>query len=208
MVIFIVIGIFLSVILFIFFAKLTVGFIFKMDKLVCSAYVIIYVLGKIPAKKITIYPANKENKTKKKKTKPKKVRGKVDIKQLRQSIWILVKLFYRSLLLRRFKLNIRAGTGDACQTALLYGLLWNLTSFIPGWLFNHFSVKEKEIRLEADFGEKVWKVDFDCIFSLKIVNIISIVREIIKIYLKNRKGGDAGVRSSNRRSNDYSHAKY
>ncbi|OPX43649.1 hypothetical protein CLHUN_23680 [Ruminiclostridium hungatei] len=205
MVIFIVIGIFLSAILFIFCSKLTVGFIFKMDKLACSAYVIIYLFGKIPAKKITIYPVNKE---KKKKIKPRKVRRKVDVNQLRKSLWVLVKLFYRSVFLRRFKLNIRAGTGDASQTALLYGLLWSFTSFIPGWLFNNFSVKEKEIRIEADFDEKVWKVDFDCIFSLKIVNIISIVREIIKIYLKNRKGGDAGVRSSNRRSNDYSHAKY
>jgi len=207
LVIFIVIGIFLCAILFIFFSKLTVGFIFKMDKLVCSAYVIIYLFGKIPAKKITIYPVNK-GKKKKKKPKPQKVRRKVDINQLRKGLWVLVKLFYRSVLLRRFKLSIRAGTGDASQTALLYGLLWSFTSLIPGWLFNNFSVKEKEIRIEADFGEKVWKVDFDCIFSLKIVNIISIVREIIKIYLKNRKGGDAGVRSSNRRSNDYSHAKY
>jgi hypothetical protein len=176
-----------------------------MDKLVCSAYVIIYLFGKIPVKKIIIYPASKN---KKKKEKPKKVRKKLDFEQLRQSFWILAKLFYRSIILKEFKLYIREGTGDACQTALLYGILWNLAGFIPGWLFNNFSVDEKEIKIETDFKEKVWKVNFDCIFSLKIVNIISIVRELIIIYLKNRKGGDAGVRSSNRRSNDYSHAKY
>ena len=202
MVIFFVVGI---LIIFIYKSKLTVGFNFKMDNLVCSAYVIIYLFGKIPAKKIMIYPrTNKKNK----KEKPKKVRKRSDFEQLRQSFWVLIKLFYRSVMLKEFKLYVREGTGDACQTALLYGLLWTLTGLIPGKLFNNFSVKDKEIKIDADFKEKVWKVKFDCIFSLKIVNIISIVREIIKIYLKNRKGGDADVRSSNRRSNDYSHAKY
>ncbi len=205
MVIFLVLGIILLLILIIWQCKLTVGFIFKMDNLKCSAYVIIYLPGRIPAKKITIYPANKN---KKKKVKPQKIKKKADINQLRKGLWVLMKLFYRSVILKKFKLNVREGTGDACQTALLYGMLWNLTALIPGRLFNNFSVDEKEIKIEADFEEKVWKVDFDCIFSLKIVNIISIVREIIKIYLKNRKGGDAGVRSSNRRSNDYSNAKY
>ncbi len=205
MVIFLVLGIILLLILIIWRCKLTVGFIFKMDNLACYVYVIIYLFGKIPTKKITIYPADKN---KKKRDKPKKVRKKTDINQLRKGAWLLLKLFYRSVILKKFKLKVREGTGDACQTALLYGLLWNLTALIPGRLFNNFSVEDKEIKIEADFEEKVWKVDFDCIFSLKIVNIISIVREIIKIYLKNRKGGDAGVRSSNRRSNDYSHAKY
>lgn len=205
MVIFLVSGIILLLALIIWQSKLTVGFIFKMDNLVCSAYVIIYLLGKIPAKKIMLYPRS-ENK--KKRVKPKKVRKKGDIDQLRKSLWLLIKLFYRSVILKKFKLSVREGTGDACATALVYGLLWSLTALIPGRLFNNFSVDRKEIKIEADFKEKVWKVDFDCIFSLKIVNIISIVREIIKIYLKSRKGGDADVRSSNRRTNDYSHAKY
>lgn len=206
MVIFLVVLFILTVLILILLQlKLTVGFTFKMDKLVCSAYVIIYLFGKIPAKKIMIYP---ETKNKKKKEKPKKVRKKSDFQQLRKSFWILAKLFYRSVILKEFKLYVREGTGDACQTALLYGLLWNLAGFIPGRLFNNFKVGSKDIMIETDFKEKVWKVNFDCIFSLKIVNIISIVRELIKIYLKNRKGGDAGVRSSNRRSNDYSHAKY
>ncbi len=206
MVIFLVVmGILLIMVIMIYFSKLTVGFSFKMDNLACSAYVVVYLFGKIPAKKIMLYPTDKN---KKKKEKPKKVVKKQDLNQLRKSLWVLLKLFYNSVLVRKFILRIRAGTGDASQTALLYGLLWSLTALIPGKLLNNFSVKEKEIKIEADFNQKVWKTDFECIFSLKIVNIISIVGKIIKILLKNRKGGDAGVRASNRRSNDYSHAKY
>ena len=205
MVIFIVFGILFVIVLIILCSKLTIGFTFKMENLVCSAYVVVYLFGKIPAKKIMLYPSNKN---KKKRTKPKKVLKKRDLNQLQKSLWVLIKLFYNNVLVRKFILRIRAGTGDASQTALLYGFLWSMTSLIPGKLLNNFSVKEKEIHIEADFKQKVWKADFECIFSLKIVNIISMVSEIIKLSIKSRKGGDAGVRASNRRSNDYSHAKY
>ena len=195
----------LIVILIIWQCKLTIGFTLKMDNLVSSVYVTIYLLGKFPAKKIMVYPRDER---KKNKDKPKKIRKKADLNQLRESAWVLIKLFYKSIILKKFKLHVREGTGDACQTALIYGLLWSLTGFIPGRLFNNFDVEEKEIRIDPDFKEKVWKLEFDCIFSLKIVNIISIVKEITKINLKNRKGGGADVRSSDRRSHDYSNAKY
>ena len=152
-----------------------------------------------------VYPRNRD---KKNKEKPKKIHKKLDFNQLRESTWLLIKLFFKSVILKRFKLHIREGTGDAYYTALLYGLLWTLTGFIPGRLFNNIDVKEKEIKIDADFEEKIWKLEFDCIFSLKIVNIISIVKEIIKLRIKNRKGGGADVRSSDRRSHDYSNAKY
>lgn len=185
--------------------KLTIGFTIKMDNLVSSVYVTVYLLGKYPVKKIMVYPRNRD---KKNKEKPKKIHKKLDFNQLRESTWLLIKLFFKSVILKRFKLHIREGTGDAYYTALLYGLLWTLTGFIPGRLFNNIDVKEKEIKIDADFEEKIWKLEFDCIFSLKIVNIISIVKEIIKLRIKNRKGGGADVRSSDRRSHDYSNAKY
>ena len=204
MVIFLVI-VFVLVIILIWQCKLTIGFTIKMDNLVASVYVIIYLLGKFPAKKIMVYPRDK---SKKNKERPKKISKKFDVNQLKEGVWLLIKLFFKSIILKKFKLYVREGTGDAYHTALLYGLLWTLTGFIPGRLFNNFDVEEKEIRIDPDFEEKVWKLEFDCIFSLKIVNIITIVKEIIKLRLKNRKGGGADVRSSDRRSHDYSNAKY
>lgn len=182
--------------------RLTLGFTFIMDNLVCSAFVTIYLFD-IALKKITIFPRKKENKEK-----AKKVQKKRDLKQLKISIFVLIKLFKKSLILKDFKLFIKEGTGDACKTAILYGLIWSLTGLIPKIIFTKYKVKNKEFIIEADFTEKVWKVNFNCIFSLKIVNIIFMCKELIIYYLKNRKGGDADVRSSNRRSNDYSHAKY
>lgn len=203
MVIFFVIFILLLVIL-ILIGRLTLGFTFIMENLVCSAFITIYLFGTIAIKKIIIFPF----KAKKKKDKVKKVRKKRDLDNLKIIYIVLQKLFKHSFILKDFKLYIKEGTGNACHTAMLYGLIWNLTAFIPKLLFTEYKVKNKEIRIEADFKDKVWKVNFNCIFSLKIVNIIFMCKELIIYYLKNRKGGDADVRSSNRRSNDYSHAKY
>ncbi|MHB8062964.1 MAG: DUF2953 domain-containing protein [Ruminiclostridium sp.] len=193
--------IFLLIILILQF-RLTLGFTFIMDNLVCSGFVTIYFFGKT-LKKLIIFP-----RTNKKKDKAKKVRKVKDIKQIRVNLLILHKFFKKNLILKDFKLFVKEGTGDACHTAILYGVIWSLTGLIPKIIFTEYKVKNKEIKIEADFKQKVWKVNFDCIFSLKIVNIIFMCIELIRYYLKNRKGGDADVRSSNRRSNDYSHAKY
>jgi len=183
--------------------RLTLGFTFIMENLVCSAFVTIYIFGNMALKKIIVFP-----KQIKKKEKAEKIRKKRDLVQLEMSFIVLLKLFKKSLLLKDFKLYVKEGTGDAYYTAILSGFIWSLTGLIPKLVFTKYKVKNKKIEIETDFNEKVWKLNFDCIFSLKIVNIISMCKEITIYYLKNRKGGDADVKSSNRRSNDYSHAKY
>ena len=200
------IGIFVVILIILILQyRITIGFTFVMDNLVCSAFATIYFWG--TSKKIIIFPRNKKTKNQKK-VRKKMVRNKRSYNQLKTSFLVLSKLFIKSLIIKEFKLYVKEGTGDACYTAILYGLLWNLTALIPIVIFTKYNIKNKEIKIETDFNEKVWKVNFNCIFSLKIVNIISMCIELFKQYLKNRKGGDADVRTSNRRSNDYSHAKY
>ena len=202
MVIFLIVALIIIILgIMTFHSRITIGTAFTMENMVCSVVATIYLFGKIPVKKLTLYPPQ----TKRKKDKARKVRKKRDIKQLKQAAYVLKKLFFKSFVLNDFKLYVRVGTGDAAQTAVIYGLLWTLAGFIPEFVFTKFKVKNREIKIETDFKEKVWKVNFNCIFSLKIVNIIAMVIELL---IKIRKGGDAGVRSSNRRSNDYSHAKY
>ncbi len=193
------------IILFILTYRLTLGFTFIMDNLVCSTYITVY-FGGVFSKKIIIYPRKKKDISKKENAK--KIRKKRDINQIKSSLKILLKLFEKSLIINEFKLFIKEGTGNAANTAILYGLIWNIIGLIQTVVFSKYNVRNREFKIETDFKEKVWKVYFNCIFSLKIVNIIFMCREIIKYYLKNRKGGDADVRTSNRRSNDYSHAKY
>ncbi len=151
-----------------------------------------------------IFPRDKKNKN----DKAKRVKQKRDLDQLKLSFKVLLKLFKRSLIVKDFKLHVKEGTGNAGQTAILYGILWNISSLIPVVIFDEGRVKNTDIKIEASFNEKKFNIDFNCIFSLKIVNIILMCKEFLVWYLKNKKGGDNDVRSSNRGSNDYSNAEY
>lgn len=184
--------------------RLTLGFTAKLQNKDCSVFITIYSFRNNVVKNLMIYPIPKKNK----KPKRKKVNGKRDLKELRRSFQILKRLFRRSLIIKDFKLHVKEGTGDAFNTAILYGFLWSTIGMIENLIFTQYKVKNKEIKVEADFNGKYIKVNLDCIFSLKIVNIITVAKVIAILYLKNRKGGGAGVKSSNRRSNDYSNAKY
>jgi hypothetical protein len=175
-----------------------------MEELVCSAFISLYLFGNV-LKEINLYPReNKKNKVRK----AKKVRKKRDINQMKITFNVLQRLLRKSLKLKDFKLYIREGTGDACYTAILYGLLWNVAVQLPRLIFADCNTENIKIKIDADYNKTIWKLNFNCIFSLKIANIIFMCIELLKIYLKNRKGGDADVKSSNRRFNDYSHAKY
>ncbi len=197
----ITICIFLTIILNI---RLTLGFTAKLQNKDCSVFITIYSFRNKVVKNIMIYPVPKKNK----KHKRKKVNGKRDLKELRRTLQVLRRLFRRSLIIKDFKLHVKEGCGDAFNTAILYGFIWSMIGIIESRIFTQYTVKNKEINVEADFNGKYIKVNFDCIFSLKIVNIITVAKVIIILYLKNRKGGGAGVKSSNRRLNDYSNAKY
>lgn len=184
--------------------KVTLGFTFKFEDMVTTVFVTVYIFGDKVLKNIMIYPAN----NKKRKPKRKKIRRERDLRELRSSYAVFVRLFRHSFLIREFRLYIKEGTGDACYTALLYGLLWNVAAQLSNLICREQKVKKNEIKIEPDYNRKIFNINFNCIFSLKIVNIIVISKELYKLYLKNRKGGDAGVRSSNRRFNDYSHAEH
>lgn len=184
--------------------RLTLGFTLKLENRDCSVFITIYSFRNKVIKNIMVFPVPKKNKKPKRKT----IKRKRDLKQLRRTFHILRRLFRRSLIIKDFKLHIQEGTGDAYITAVLYGLIWSVEGMIENVIFSQYKVKNKEIKIDADFNGKYIKANLDCIFSLKIVNIITVGKVIALLYLKNRKGGGADVKSSDRRSNDYSNAKY
>ena len=188
--------------------KLTIGVSFIMENLACTVFITIYFFGDKLKKKIAVYPRNKK---KTKKIDKKSPKNKKDFKSLTKSIYKIAEIledFKRRIILKELRFYLREGTGNAFNTAILYGLIWNLFGILQAVILNQFVVKNKDIKIETDFSKKVWNLNFNCIFSIKIVNIILMCKELLMIYLKNRKGGEADVRPSNRRSNDYSNAKY
>ncbi len=188
--------------------KLTIEVSFFMENLACTVFITIYFFGDKLKKKIAVYPRDKK---KTKKIDKKSPKSKKDLKWLTKSFYKIAEIledFKRRIILEELRFYLREGTGNAFNTAILYGLVWNLFGILHAVILNIFVVRNKDIKIETDFNQKVWNLNFNCIFSIKIVNIILMCKELLKYYLKNRKGGEADVRPSNRRSNDYSNAKY
>ena len=129
-----------------------------------------------------------------------------DLKQLyfKKTRYILRK----AIVILDFKLRLEEGTGDASHTALLYGFLWNIVGVITSLLFNEFKTENKHIDIKTNFNEKTIKADFNCILSVKIGNIILVGIIFLKWLIKNIKGGDKFVKSSNRRTYDNCNAKH
>ncbi|QNU65329.1 DUF2953 domain-containing protein [Ruminiclostridium herbifermentans] len=179
-----------------------------MENLACTVYITIYFFGDKLKKKIAVYPRDKK---KTKKVDKKSPKNEKDIKKLTKSIFNILEIledFKKRIILEELSFYLKEGTGNAFNTAILYGLIWNLFGMFQAIIMNSFTVRNKDIKIETDFKEKVWNLNFSCIISIKIVNIILMCKQLLIIYLKNRKGGEADVRPSNRRSNDYSNAKY
>ena len=201
----------LSIILILIFIsqyKFTIGVSFSMENLACTVFITIYFFGDKLKKKIAVYPRNKK---KTKKIDKKYPKNKKDFKWITRSIYKIAEIledFKRRIILEELRFHLKEGTGNAFNTAILYGVIWNLFGILQAIILNKFVVRNKDIKIETDFSKKVWNLNFNCIFSIKIVNIILMCKEILIYYLKNRKGGEADVRPSNRRSNDYSNAKY
>ena len=98
------------------------------------------------------------------------------------------------------KINLKFGTKDAFFTSMLI-------AFVSIIISNILKIKVKKINKNYYYiispiytGENIFKLNLNCIISLKIVHIINIIYMIFK---KGRS--DKYVRTSNRRSYDYCH---
>lgn len=69
------------------------------------------------------------------------------------------------------------GSEDAGLTGIGTGLLWTVKTLILIRLKNHVTVKKQPIiNVNPIFGHNSFKVDFQCIFSIRLGNIINTVR--------------------------------
>lgn len=107
-------------------------------------------------------------------------------------------LEYRNFINSKFKvknysLMIEFGTGDAAISGFLYGLIWAVTSTVEASIFGNMKVEDREVKIKANFDQKCLYLNFNCIFSVKIVHIIVGGLKVFKWYSKKKyisKGGD------------------
>jgi hypothetical protein len=201
---------FISVII-ILFINLTLGFDFAFNEHEQKLLLTFYFTHNL--KKVNqVLPQNKELKEKKiksKKSRKNKQAFKInDYQLLRKIIYVLRETLNRSLKIKDFNLDVKIGTGDPAGTALIYGALWSIAGVLSTYFFSRYKPKNKKINIAADFNKETFNVEFNCIFNIRIVNIIQVGIIFLKWYIKNRKGGDKNVKSSNRRTYEYSDGKH
>lgn len=88
------------------------------------------------------------------------------------------------LLMAEFNLKVREGTGNACYTGILCGVMWSLAGIITSYLSKSFKVIRKCVSIQPCFNSAVFTVDFLCIFHVRLVHIIVV---LMKIYSKKHK---------------------
>ena len=71
-----------------------------------------------------------------------------------------------------FRLFIDVGTGDSYYTAMAGGLLWTVCGIFVSYVLNSFDTVHKSMNVNVNYLEKKFKIDFYCIFRIRIVHII------------------------------------
>lgn len=96
------------------------------------------------------------------------------------------------------ELNIRLkeGTGDAAQTGLVCGLLWIASGILSTYMSRYLKVFHKNIEIIPCFNKSLFEVDAACIFHVKLVHIIVVLKKIytmkflIRMKAKKTIGGE------------------
>ena len=78
----------------------------------------------------------------------------------------------------KISLKTDVGFKNPAVTALVYGALSGVFSMIPPFLDMLFNVHNIAIRLTPKFDKQIIKISFKCIFRVKIVDIIKMLRKI------------------------------
>jgi hypothetical protein len=93
--------------------------------------------------------------------------------------------FLNRLHVKEVSINTEIGFNDAAYTALSYGLLWNVNSYILGYISSKENIDKIYINIVPNFQKTIFEIDFDCIIRIKVVNIIIAGIRILCRFLSN-----------------------
>lgn len=77
-------------------------------------------------------------------------------------------------------LRLKQGTGDAALTGIACGLIWSAAGIITSYISRYLKVFSEKIEVTPCFDKSIFEVDASCIFHVRLVNIIVVLK---KIYL-------------------------
>ncbi|WP_238442587.1 DUF2953 domain-containing protein [Desulforamulus reducens] len=101
------------------------------------------------------------------------------------------------LSLERFVWKLRIGTGDAAVTGIITGVAWGIMGSITSLFYKKIATNkpEPELQVEPNFKKEVFSTSIDCIFKIRVVNIMVTGIKILQKKVK-RRGVNDVVRTS------------
>ena len=108
---------------------------------------------------------------------------------------IKFKSIFKILKLKKLNFKLEIGTENAALTAICIGVISTFLSMLVGNLA--YSIKDINWKIDPVYNYgNLLNLEFNCIFSLKLIHIINTIYEI-------RKEGDKYARTSNRKDSEH-----
>lgn len=109
-----------------------------------------------------------------------------DVKAIYRKYKRLIRYVLEKLHLKKLRIYISAGTGDASQTGLICGAAWAVIGIMDSYLSGVFGNYDKIININPVFAKKELSADLSCIFIIKTVHIIVIVLKVFTGMIKDK----------------------
>ena len=117
-----------------------------------------------------------------------------NLKENLEMVLALAKKFYHKtrgkIRIKIKKLHIRVAADEAAHTALLYGVVVQLVSYIIGYVETNYTVvqrDEDDLSVQPDYTSSECSADIDIVFSAKIWRAIFIFIDMMEAYDAEKK---------------------
>ena len=132
-----------------------------------------------------------------------------NLKENLEMVLALVKKFYYTthgkVRIRVNKLHIRVATGDAAQTALLYGVVIQIVSTILNYVDQYYAAlehKEGDISVDPDYSSSESGAEIDIALTAKVWRAIFMIVKMVDAYDAEKKNAyrKAAIRRRDKRN--------
>lgn len=85
------------------------------------------------------------------------------------------------------EIRLKQGAGDAARTGLICGALWSAAGIIVTHISRHLKITGKRVHITPCYKDKVFEVEACCIFHVRLVHIIVVLKKIYYMKYRIRK---------------------
>ncbi|MCL4439952.1 MAG: DUF2953 domain-containing protein [Firmicutes bacterium] len=126
-----------------------------------------------------------------------------------RAVWEDIEYLLHHLIMERFQWRVSIGTPDAAATGMLSGLAWGLMGNLTATFYRKIAPNgiRPELLVEPNFKKEGFSTSLDCIFKIRIGNIMITGIRIMKKKV-NRRGVNILGRTSHRRTHENCHGKH